>query len=1397
MFVFAMLCCKHCFVICVPQWKQNVIVKRKPFKVEYDFQFLNTIVEDAFRQNFFNSIFCILYEQQDSKAQVKCRRAVEHFLQRKTSELSTTTDTRFLHLALLVGSQWFLTRILNTDPKLIRSVHQYSFELLGESRIRRLCAIQMVAVMGYDDLIDVIVNFDDRLNNNLFGSDTALNDQPIYDEPVNINPLLLAARFGHANFVEAVLTRPGRLHWEGKAIDINDQDDNGFTALHFAAMYNHIGVVNVLMRHGARTDVSTNRSVGYPLDFAAALDYCNIVKRLLNGETNEAVKIKAIHIVAAMGCDDVLHILLQGDSQLKDKHDDQGKTPLTVALAADNMTTVRQLMNCQHEERAPTDNEAAHLPVLATLSHAVSGDFDCVDSAAAVPRPALAMTDCDVVSDTVKTVRQGKHPRKPRAAVGMRKCGAVKTRAPTERHSSTVAPVDASDEAAVNWVMAFKQANDTVGNSSTVSMKLRNAVMKDDAKTIELLFMKGVKQNTVDEHKNSFMHLAASENKVKVLKRFLSSNLKWLAEEPNEDRDIPLHLAIRRGNTNAVKCLVEVTSTLDRRNAHDRTALHQAVYFHRDEEIITHIVEAIESSHKYRTFNKVDEYGFTALHYAVMSCPHRSYCRCIQKLSKLNPGPVGEKQISALHLAAATRDLTVLESVLATFYRRNDCRYSGTVSGVSDPGTTQLKDTEQSQVNNCELLMDYTVNAGKEIVKAMRNIDAIDGTGRTALMICAENVDAAGVELLLNNGAELDVVNDKDSTTLLHQLVLKTVAEPNVVESSLRVFNVIKAHCFAVHQTRMAAGTSQRNADPGGDKKEKIKSNVDHCDRCKQTTSPSGPLVHLLTHVNAKFVGFKHKSPASLSVLQLAAATGASELLDEFFRIVNCRSSSKACEKESEQANRNDMAFKFENRTEECNMRSRNLSSQGDCSPNVITFDCMSVSERQRHDDDQHSFNSNPTGPANHNKDIYYRLKNVQPKSASREGSYYPDNILPTALIADNDASEYLDDWSCLELVTIDCNDKEKFRKVLKIEPLNSLVDLLSYGRFAVFITFVLLHITYMACFSVYTIRSCYNYTAVPAVQNDVHHNPTPYWYCLFLTYPLLKLLFLVAELMTLCSSNDFRLRSLFDYAACECTYLAKYLVFQLFSHLLSLVFSILVIVCYTQYLLMLLQDAVTFATYARTVSAAILVGWLYTIELVRGIPAIQAFAKYLKLIFVKDVMRIICIYALVLTGFSLAIHVCILVVSPNAETVTDSFFETFGQMFGAADVFGANADNRQFDRLNATVEAPLVRGLIAIYMLISTIILINVLIAMINQSYNDLYAESELLWHYENVKMLVDISRGRMFAHKWLRRIFRWYIFWNKMKIFEEMTLVDDRQEERSENIQLTVLSTDESHQH
>jgi len=62
-------------------------------------------------------------------------------------------------------------------------------------------------------------------------------------------------------------------------VDVNAETRAGFTALHLAAANGDIGLVGVLMRHGA--DVNARGIAGTPLHLAAAHGHTNVVRALL------------------------------------------------------------------------------------------------------------------------------------------------------------------------------------------------------------------------------------------------------------------------------------------------------------------------------------------------------------------------------------------------------------------------------------------------------------------------------------------------------------------------------------------------------------------------------------------------------------------------------------------------------------------------------------------------------------------------------------------------------------------------------------------------------------------------------------------------------------------------------------------------------------------------------------------------------------------------------------------------------------------------------------------------------------------------------------------------------------------------------------------------------------
>jgi Notch-like protein len=63
-------------------------------------------------------------------------------------------------------------------------------------------------------------------------------------------PLILAARLAIEGMVEDLINAD---------VDINSADDQGKTALHWAAAVNNIEAVNILLSHGANKDAQDNK----------------------------------------------------------------------------------------------------------------------------------------------------------------------------------------------------------------------------------------------------------------------------------------------------------------------------------------------------------------------------------------------------------------------------------------------------------------------------------------------------------------------------------------------------------------------------------------------------------------------------------------------------------------------------------------------------------------------------------------------------------------------------------------------------------------------------------------------------------------------------------------------------------------------------------------------------------------------------------------------------------------------------------------------------------------------------------------------------------------------------------------------------------------------------------
>jgi hypothetical protein len=179
-----------------------------------------------------------------------------------------------------------------------------------------------------------------------------------------LTPFLLASIHGQTDVV-------GKMLDDG--VGVNNRDQHGHTALHHASMGNHLGVIHVLIAHGADVN-SQNRYGDTPLMLAGR--HLEAVRALLNRGADVNIRNSigqtALYFV---GTDcvtrdvdhhlDVVRELIKYEIDLNTR-DEAGNTPLHHAIRRDRADIVRELL--LHGADANTQNDAGFTPLHAAFA---------------------------------------------------------------------------------------------------------------------------------------------------------------------------------------------------------------------------------------------------------------------------------------------------------------------------------------------------------------------------------------------------------------------------------------------------------------------------------------------------------------------------------------------------------------------------------------------------------------------------------------------------------------------------------------------------------------------------------------------------------------------------------------------------------------------------------------------------------------------------------------------------------------------------------------------------------------------------------------------------------------------------------------------------------------------
>uniref|UniRef100_K1QU13 Ankyrin-1 n=1 Tax=Magallana gigas TaxID=29159 RepID=K1QU13_MAGGI len=314
---------------------------------------------------------------------------------------------------------------------------------------------------------------------------------------------------------------------------------------------------------------------------------------------------------------------------------------------------------------------------------------------------------------------------------------------------------------------------------------------------------------------------------------------------------------------------------------------------------------------------------------------------------------------------------------------------------------------------------------------------------------------------------------------------------------------------------------------------------------------------------------------------------------------------------------------------------------------------------------------------------------------------------------------------SMLEILLHGVN-KERASRILDIPPMKEIEKIYNVINAVTFTILVLLHITYMGLFS---------YAGIE-ISKEFRHNPinittsSSLYVLAYIVVPMEPLIFLLYSIMSV-----FALIKRRDFTN---------LVLQFLPFLFYLAFSGLVLAW-----LVLITIQERYQDYVLAICLCF--GWTYTITFTRGFKAINCFWRMILNMIVSDIRRFFIVYICVLLAFAFTLHALFQISYSIAETyptMADTIFLLFNIMVGMGEVFD---DNFELGMSTAGRTAWFAKVVYVIYLILATIVLLNMLIAMMNDSYKQTLAVQKYHWRVDSVQIGVRIEQ----LLPWLPKMF------------------------------------------
>ena len=333
---------------------------------------------------------------------------------------------------------------------------------------------------------------------------------------------------------------------------------------------------------------------------------------------------------------------------------------------------------------------------------------------------------------------------------------------------------------------------------------------------------------------------------------------------------------------------------------------------------------------------------------------------------------------------------------------------------------------------------------------------------------------------------------------------------------------------------------------------------------------------------------------------------------------------------------------------------------------------------------------------------------------------------------ANNQVSD-LNPQSGLEYL-IELKEKTRAAEILDIPSMKRIEEYYNSIAFRTFLLLTILHVVYMSIFTYVGVD------LLAKLRDDNRTIDSSYLPVLMLCIVPIEPFLIGLYLTTLLCNLIKDIKS--GKKECKCGTLNSWRVIEL---LLYLLYAAIVIIW-----IVLFSARCNFQDYV--LAAALCIGWLLSIKLTKGFRQIHYFSRMLGSMILNDFVRFAVIYVFVLFAFGSAFHVLFQIswdIVQVYQTPLDTIFLSFNLMTGRGELFDDDFEENMTD---AGRDLTYVKIYYLIYVLLSSIILINLLIAMMNDSYKKILTDQQVMWRIESVKlgvgteaMLCDFLRKKI----------------------------------------------------